>query len=333
MAIMLTGPSRSILARSSVMASSALRARCSAAAAAASGLLDVGALVLHIIIHVGHADRRDCTRVRRGLARGFEGRHLGKDVVQCGLQTLYAGVRQVGQVAVCRGARNVELRHGGAQRFVRAAGRADAGLDPVGTRAKGGHPVVRLSHIEPEHIERPDVRVEVGLPFDDRDAQRFHTLKRGVLFAREGHCADFELAEGVLEPSDFGGERDRPLHQRRVRGTHIRRATAQIQGRLAGLEQPSLRHRQPVVRSPLLTVQPINRRPGLLLPAIEAVTFFLSLPALSGDLFCLLGQSRPFVDRPSQITLEADDGLLLAVMLGGQGLDGTRRLRDRPVER
>ena len=238
----------------------------------------------------------------------------------------------MGQVAVCRGARDVELRHGGAQRFVRAAGRANACLDPVGARAKRGHPVVRLPHIEPERLERLDVRIELGLPFDHRDAQRFHPLKRGVLFGRQGHCTDFELGEGVLEPSDFGGERDRPLHQRRVRGTHIRRATAQIQGRLAGLEQPPLRHRQPVVRSPLLAVQPINRRPGLLLPPIEAVTFFLGLPALSGDLFGFLGQSRLFFDRPSQITLEADDGLLLAVILGGQGLDGARRLRDRPVE-
>ena len=233
MAIMLTGPRRSILARSSAMASSALSACCSAADDGRVGRVRVlglrsGIVARGLVQRLVQIGRGDGPGVGCRFAGGFESGDFCEHVVEGDLQAVHAGLRQVGKVAVCRGPRDVEIGDRGAQRVVRVAGRANAGLDLVGAGAKRSHPVVRVPHGQPERIERVDVGVELLLPLDDREAQLLDAPQGRVPFGRQRHGPDLELRERVLEPPDFGRQRNRAFHQRRVRCTGLGRAAAQV---------------------------------------------------------------------------------------------------------
>ena len=117
-----------------------------------------------------------------------------------------------------------------------------------------------------------------------------------------------------------------------MRGAGVRRAAAQFLGRLARLEQPPLRHRQPFVGLALRRVEAGNRCARFFLAAIERVALLLRLVLLARELFGLLRQPRLLVGRVLQLSVVADDSLLLLVVLRIQRRNGVGRVGDRALE-
>ena len=106
------------MARSVVMASSALSAR-SVAAAMAVARGGVFPVFVHVLGVVGRADH---ARVRRRAALPFELFHLDDDFVDGRLQELERRRREVRQVAFGRGACEIQFGRGAAGGFENAPG-------------------------------------------------------------------------------------------------------------------------------------------------------------------------------------------------------------------
>ena len=136
-AIMLTGPSRSILPRSAAIASSGREAGRRLAHAGLShggGLAierrreDVVRLVLCLVGRLLGLLRRDCACVGHGGAVAFELFHFGEHVVERRLHHFQALRGKVVQIAFRCRAQHLELRGLGSHRVEHAAGLADVRL-------------------------------------------------------------------------------------------------------------------------------------------------------------------------------------------------------------
>ena len=310
---MLTGPSRSILARSRAMASSALSALLlggddgrvgsrRASSVDRRPASSPAALVLRLV-QIGRRRSRARRASRSPAASSAATSASTSSSVD--LHGVDAGLREVRQVALGRGARDVELGDRRAQRVVRTARRR--GCRPRSRRRRARSAVTASSAsrtVSLQRVERAHVGVELRLALDHRERaapRRARSVVSRSAASVDG--PDFELRERLLEPLHFGRQRDRTLDQAGVRRAGFRRAAAQVLRRLARLEQPPLGHGQPLVGRALLAVEAIDRRARLLLPPIERVALVFGLPALARQLLGLLGQARLFVDRAPQLRL------------------------------
>src|SRR6202011_4661556 len=92
----------------------------------------------------------------------------------------------------------------------------DACLVLVGTHPERRHRLVRVSYVPAQPVERDEVRVERQLAAGNGRAQTVDTAVRVVALGRQRQCPRLELGSGFFETLDFGGQRDRPLDQRRM---------------------------------------------------------------------------------------------------------------------
>ena len=113
-----------------------------------------------------------------------------------------------------------------------------------------------------------------------------------------------------------------------MRGSGIRRAAAQIFGRLARLEQPPLRRREALVGDALIVVQPRDRRARFFLTPIETVALLFRLPPFARELIGSLREPRGLVGRPLQLQLVRENHFLLLVVLAAQRGERVRCLGD-----
>ena len=198
-------------------------------------------------------------RVRRDGAGRFLCRHLLQDFVQGCLHSLQARLREVGQIAFRRRAREIELGDPGAQAFEMRAGLLDRFLR-VGGILERGHRVVEDAQIPAQHgLQRPNLVVERRLPVGDCGPQFGRALGGGRELAGHDRGPCVELGGCFLESLHFDGERRRPLHQRGVRGAGVGGLPVDILRGFPRLEQAALRQRQALVRRALVAIEPLDR--------------------------------------------------------------------------
>src|SRR5262249_43909395 len=141
----------------------------------------------------------------------------------------------------------------------------------------------------------------------DSLAQLLDATPRLVQLRGERRRPLLELRRRFFEPLHLRRERAGALDERRVRRPRVGRALAQRLGRFTRLEQPALRHREPLVRLPLLILEPRDRLARFLLPPVVRVALLFRLMLLARELIRLLREPCLLVDRVLQLSLVADD--------------------------
>src|SRR5256885_6492014 len=120
-----------------------------------------------------------------------------------------------------------------------------------------------------------------------------------------------QLGECLFEALHIGCEAGRALDKRRMRGTGVGRALAQLLRGLSRFEQAALRDGEALVGDTLSVFELRDRRASLVLPAVEGFAFFFGLAALARELLALLNEARQLVGRVLNLRVVADHHLLL----------------------
>ena len=143
--------------------------------------------------------------------------------------------------------------------------------------------------------------------------------------------ARFELGRGLLEPLTSAASAARARPAPRARRRPRPRAGSSPARALARLEQAALRGGQPLVGRALFAVERGDRRARFLLTASSASRSSSACrrSRASCSAFCSSRVSSS-AERAAAAP-RADDGLLLAVVLGVERGDGVRRLGDRAL--
>ena len=293
-AIMLTGPSRSIFARSVAIASSALSARCSRGDDGGVGCesrRSAGRLVCQLRRLLG-ADRRRASGVawpsRSSCSTSSD------DLVERRLDRVLAGVREVRQVGFGGRARDVELGDDGANRVERAARVLDRGFVLVGPGAQRRHRVVGGMHVADAARRARGRRRRAALRRRrSRRAAIVDAAPRLVELGGERRGALLELGGRFLEPLRLR------TPARRARSTSAacaapasaaRRLRSSVASRASNRRRCATVSRSSACRCSLS--EPRDRRPRLLLPPVERVALLLGLTPLARELLALLRQPR-----------------------------------------
>ena len=245
------------------------------------------------------ASRPSTPRLRRVVDRPRAGEQrrraraldLGRDLVERRLHRLDAGGGEVRQVRFGGRPRDVELRRLGAHALERAAGLADARLVLVERRraASGTRSSAVADAARAARRTRAGPASSAASAVDDRLAQLLAARRASAADPRAA-CVDarLELAAGLLEPPDLGGERAGALDQRRRAPPWPRRC---------GAPAPASRSRASnsrrcaafscVVGGALIDLDPGDRRLRLLLARLLGAQLLFGRAALVGDLLLL----------------------------------------------
>ena len=156
---------------------------------------------------------------------------------------------------------------------------------------------------------------------------------RLIALGRQREGPSLELGPRFLEALDLGGQRGGPFDKGRMVGAGFGRASAEIFGGLARLEQAALRRGEPIVSRPLVVLQPRDRFARFSLTAVDRLALVFGLPPFARELIAFLTETRRLVDGVLELRLLRDGGLLLFVVFGGKGGNRIRRLRDGGLER
>ena len=290
-AIMLTGPSRSILARSAAIASSARQRplrRLVAATGSRRRLRRRRAVGRRRPRRRRPARRRRSTpRIRRRLRRRAPAASTSASTsssVACTASTHDAARGARGRFRRSRARRRARRPRRGSPRARARASLIDAVL--LRRPARAARPPRRRPLARRRAARRARGRRRRAAPRPATIAARSSSTRRRVCveLGGERRGARSSSARGLLEPLHLGGERRRALDQRGVRGAGLGGAAAQVLGRLARLEQAPLRVGQPLVGRALLVLEPGDRRARLVLAAIERVALLFGLTALAREL-------------------------------------------------
>src|SRR5689334_17945307 len=104
-----------------------------------------------------------------------------------------------------------------------------------------------------------------------------------------------------------------------MRGLCVRGALAEVLCGLPALEQAPLRGGQAFVGGGLLRLKAADRLPRLVLTANERLPLLFSLMALASQLLALQCEARLLIGRVLEPRLQANDRLLLLVLLRLEG--------------
>ena len=133
-----------------------------------------------------------------------------------------------------------------------------------------------------------------------------------------GGEARLELGAGVLEPAHLYQQRAGSLDQRRVAGFRFRRPVRLCLHLLARVEEAALRAIQLVVGLALVRFNPGDRLLRLFLSRILRPLLVLRRAALDGNLFPLPRDPLRCLAGRSDLQIEAEHGLFLAMLLALQ---------------
>lgn len=132
--------------------------------------------------------------VRRRRARLLLCGHLDEDFVQRRLDRFDARLREMGQIALRRRARQVELGDAGAKAFELCARLLDHRFLGVGRHLQRIHRALEASQLFAQGLERANLVVQLRLAGGNRDSQIGSTLVGGRQLRRHDRRSRVELS-------------------------------------------------------------------------------------------------------------------------------------------
>ena len=180
-------------------------------------------------------------------------------------------------------------------------------------------------------LERNEVLIELPAPVGNCQAHLLVPLRDLVQLLLLGRQPRPEVVRRFLEAIDLGADRRRAFHQRGVRGPGIGGAPGARLGLLAACGQTRLGRCQPILRRAAVRLHPHNRLPRLALASLDGAELLVSAPAFGLEQTGLAGEAVRLVGRPLHLQVEADDVLLLPVLVGAERRDRPGQLGDNQL--